>query len=49
MLKYKIEVEENKTKTTDLNIIKWKKTITDLQYAIKEIEMYNLIWSHLNM
>ena len=35
MLKYKIEVEENKTKTTDLNITKWKKTITDLQSAIK--------------
>ena len=35
MLKYKIEVEEYKTKTTDLNIIKWKKTITNLKSAIK--------------
>ena len=35
MLKYKIEVEEYKNKTTDLNIIKWKKTITKLKSAIK--------------
>ena len=35
MLEYKIEVEENRTKTTNLNIIKWKETITNLKSAIK--------------
>lgn len=31
MLKYRLEVKEDKIKTTDVNISTWRKIITDLQ------------------